>query len=349
MPGYVPIFLIAFLLSLFTVPLLVKWARRADVYDATGGHKIHAGKVPRLGGMAIFFAFTLALTLFSEVPPVIWGLLAGASIVFVTGLLDDLFTLTPKEKFLGEILATLTTISMSKLYITDLGDLFGFGNITLPLGLAIPFTVFAVVGVINAINLIDGLDGLSGGISVIALITLFLLGYHDGNGEVPLICAALIGATSGFLVFNAHPARIFMGDAGSLLLGFVLAFLSIHLTQAHGANVRPVAPLLILGLPIVDAVFVMTRRLLKGSSPFRADKTHIHHQFLYLGLNHMQAVYFMYGISFFWASVSLWLRNIPDWNLLLLFSVIVMSSYVLMRYMHSFKKMWQKNRVDFLD
>lgn len=326
------IFMTALFAALLAVPSLRNWAFDSGTLDLSDERKVHKGEMPRLGGVAIFLAFVFSLLLFVEMSAALRGILAGAMVLFVTGLIDDLVGLSPKKKFVGEIFGTVVTMAVGKLYITDLGNLLGYGDIVLPLWLALPFTLFAVVGVINAINLIDGLDGLSGGVSLIALGAFMLLGYMSGNHEMTLICAALIGALLGFLKYNSYPARIFMGDVGSLVVGFILAFLAVHLTQSPGAQVQPIVPLIILGVPIIDTIWVMGRRLLKGVSPFNADMTHVHHKFLDIGFNHRLSVLVIYGISLFWATIGVTLHETPGWQLLLLFTGVSLVSYQLLRY-----------------
>ncbi len=326
------IFITALFASLIAVPGLRKWAFDTGTLDLSDERKVHKGMMPRLGGVAIFLAFFFSLLVFVDPSPTIRGILAGAMILFVTGLIDDLSGLSPKRKFLGEIAGTGVTMYVSGLHISHLGNLFGTGDLILPLWLAIPFTLFAVVGVINAINLIDGLDGLSGGVSIIALGGFALLAILYGNSEVTLLCAALIGAIFGFLKYNSYPARIFMGDVGSLVVGFLLAFMAIHLTQGAGVKAPAIVPVLLLGLPIIDTIWVMGVRLVKGLSPFVADKTHVHHKFMDIGFGHKTSVVIIYGISMFWAVVGILLREQPAWVLLLLFIVLTTIGYQSMRY-----------------
>jgi UDP-GlcNAc:undecaprenyl-phosphate GlcNAc-1-phosphate transferase len=234
---------------------------------------------------------------------------------------------------LGQVAACLVTMMVSGLYIHSLDNLFGFGDILLRFWLAVPFTILAVVGVINALNLIDGLDGLASGVSVIALSAFFILAWMDGNAAVALLCAALLGAVLGFLKYNLYPARIFMGDTGSMTLGFILAFLAILLTQTPEARISPIVPMLILGLPIIDTLWVMGRRLTKRQNPFVPDQTHVHHKFLNLGLQHRFTVIFLYGVSLFWAGVSIVFCRTPAFILLAAFVLISAASYGILRYM----------------
>lgn len=329
---YLFIFMTSLTTALIMVPLLRKWALSVGAVDVPDARKIHTGLVPRNGGVAIFLAFLFALLVNSELEPASRGILTGALIIFITGFCDDLRSITPRLKFLGEIIGCLMTMVVGNLYITNLGDLFGFGVIVLPLWLAIPFTLFAVVGVINAVNLIDGLDGLAGGLSVIALGSFFILGWDAENATVMLLCAALLGALLGFLKYNYYPARVFMGDTGSLVVGFVLGFLAILLTQTSGGEVNPVLPVLILGVPIIDTVWVMTSRITRKKSPFAPDMTHVHHKFLDLGMEHRFTVIVIYLVSLFWSVVSLLFHRAPGYLLLYTYVAGSLSFYLGLRF-----------------
>lgn len=326
------IFIAALFTSLIAVPGLRKWAFETGTLDLSDERKVHKGMMPRLGGVAIFLAFFISLLMFVDLTPVVRGILAGSLILFVTGLIDDLVGLSPKRKFCGEIFGTCVTIAISGLQISHLGNLYGTGEIILPLWLAVPFTVFAVVGVINAINLIDGLDGLSGGISIIALSGFTLLALLDSNVEVTLLCAALIGAVLGFLKYNAYPARIFMGDVGSLVVGFLLAFIAVHLTQRPGAGIQSIVPLLMLGVPIIDTIWVMGSRIARGVSPFVAEKTHVHHKLLDIGFQHKTSVLLIYAITLFWTFIAIFQRDQPAWQLLLFFALASFVGYQFLRF-----------------
>ena len=334
----------ALFISLGLVPVLRRWALTNGTLDEPDERKVHKQAIPRLGGIAISISFLFTVLVFVDISRGVRGILVGGLVVFVTGLIDDLYGLTAKKKFAGEIAGVLIAMIIGRLYLSNLGNLFGFGVITLPLWLAVPFTIFAVVGVINAINLIDGLDGLSGGVSMISLFSFMLLAFHDGNRDVMFLSAALLGAVIGFLKYNFYPARIFMGDAGSLSVGFVLGFLALFLTQAPGNNITPMAPVVILGLPVIDAIWVMVQRMLKGKKPFSPDMTHVHHKFMDLGFQHRFVVIFIYGISLFWALVAIVACNRPGYMLLSAYLVVSTVSYGVLRYMIN-----HRERFPFLD
>lgn len=326
-------FMTAMFAALIMVPVLCRWALDRQLVDEPDGRKVHVIGVPRLGGIAIFLAFLFSMVIYAEMTPLVRGILAGGLVIFLTGLVDDFHNAPPKVKFIGQFAGAALAMIIGEIYINRLGNLFGTGDIFLPFWLGVPFTLFAIVGVINAINLIDGLDGLAGGVSVIALVAFFVMGLLDGNATVMVLCAGLLGAVFGFLKYNFYPARIFMGDAGSLVLGFALAFIAIALTQMPGATVSPAVPVLVLGLPIIDTLWVMTRRFLRGTSPFAPDKTHVHHIYLDLGFQHRFTVIILYGLSIFWATFSVLFSRLPEFVSLSLFVAISVLSYCVLRHL----------------
>lgn len=329
------VFMAALFSAMLVVPFLLRWALESGEVDVPDERKIHQSAVPRIGGIAICFGFLFSVLVFVEITHEIRGILAGTLIIFLTGLVDDLHGISPKQKFLGEIVACLVTIAVGRLWIDNLGNLYGHGTVHLPLWLAIPITLIAVVGVINALNLIDGLDGLAGGVTVIALCAFLVLAGRDANSQAASLCVALLGALLGFLKYNFYPARIFMGDTGSLTLGFVLSFLAIMMTQLPGATISPAVPVVILGVPIIDTLWVMGRRMLLGQCPFIPDKTHIHHKFLDLGFKHRFTVLVIYCISLFWAFIGIFFQRTPVVWLLAMFFGGSVFLYLAMRYVVS--------------
>lgn len=319
--------------ALLITPLLRRWALARGCADFPGPRKIHTRPVPRLGGLGLFVAFLaglLWLVAAADTSPLLNGLLTGGGIIFFTGLYDDLRGMTARRKFAGEIAACLAGIAASGLWVGDLGDLCGLGRVVLPAWAGVPFTVFAVVGVINAVNLIDGLDGLAGVLSVIALAAFGVLGLLAGDSVVVLICLSLAGAILGFLCYNLRPAHIFMGDAGSLTIGFLLSFLAIHLTQQGGVRAEPMTPLLVLALPICDALRVMVMRICRGQSPCVADRTHIHHRLLDLGFSQRATLSVLMLIAVVAAVAGIAGRHWPAWTLLLVMIAGVLSVALLL-------------------
>ncbi len=325
-------FMTALFLSLIIVPVLRKWAFEKGNLDEPEERKQHTTPMPRLGGIAIFLSFLFAVLAFAPGTPVIKGFLAGGLIIFVTGLADDMANLSAKRKFAGEVAGCLATIVIGKLWLVNLGDLFGYGQIILPAWVGIPFTVFAVVGVINAINLMDGLDGLAGGLSVMALSAFFMIGWLADNQQTTLLTAALAGGLLGFLKYNFYPARIFMGDAGSLTLGHLLGFLAVYTTQHPHPAASPMVPVLILALPVMDTVWVMSRRILRRTGPFSPDRTHLHHKFLNLGFEHRFTVIIIYSLMLFWISAALIFRSAEEYWMLLFLLCSAAFFYLCLRY-----------------
>lgn len=328
------IFLTSLFTSLVLIPNISRLAVSIGIFDGIDERKMHTGAVPRLGGIAIFFALFLGVILFTEIDRGMRGFLAGGLVIFLTGLTDDLEQITPLNKFLGEVMASLIATVVGGIQITSIGDLFGNGEILLGY-FSIPFTIFAIVGVINAINLLDGLDGLAGGVTAIAAAAFGFLSYISGDGMMVGVSAALLGAVVGFLKFNSYPARIFMGDSGSLFLGYCLAVLSVDLVQHNymsGVG-SELTPLIILAVPVFDTLFVMGKRLANGKKMFSPDRSHIHHRFMDLGLGHKTTVILVYGLSYFLATYAVMFRLLPDRvqliNLVLLLVFFCLSNWAL--------------------
>jgi UDP-GlcNAc:undecaprenyl-phosphate GlcNAc-1-phosphate transferase len=332
------IFLIALFSSMIMVPFLMRWAVDTGTLDAPDLRKVHKKAIPRIGGVSICMGWFFSLLIYVDMTQQVRGVLAGTLIIFFTGLVDDLYGLSPMNKFLGQIAACLVTVFVGHLYISSLGNIFGGETILLNPWIGVPFTILAVVGIVNAFNLMDGLDGLAGGISVIALTAFMILGHLSGNLMIMAVCAALLGSILGFLKYNLFPAKIFMGDTGSLVVGFVIAFLAIMITQTAGSNVSPIVPVLILGIPIVDTLRVMGRRVFQGKSPFSPDRTHLHHNFLELGLKHRYTVILIYGLSLFWASFAILARNWEDSFLIASFAALMTMFYLDMLLLRKFRQ-----------
>jgi UDP-GlcNAc:undecaprenyl-phosphate/decaprenyl-phosphate GlcNAc-1-phosphate transferase len=320
-----------FVLGLFTSLVLIapisRLAVSIGILDQADGRKIHTGRIPRLGGIAIFFSVLLATILFSDVDQVMKAYLAGGIIIFLTGLSDDLQELSPRQKFLGELVAATVAIVIGGQALPSLGNLLGFGELSLGI-FSLPFTIIALVGVINAVNLIDGLDGLAGGVTAIAVLGFLILAGLAGNSNLMYIAATLFGATLGFLKFNTHPAQIFMGDSGSLFLGYSLGFCAINLAVEGGGSVSPVTPLMVLALPIVDTIVVMAGRIRRGTRFSAPDNTHLHHRLLTLGFSHGVVVALLYSVSYCFALAAVIFRAAPDYLLFYALLAVLLLGYL---------------------
>lgn len=299
------------MVSMVMIPPISHLSVRIGGIDKPDDRKVHCTDIPRLGGIAIFCAFLFSILFFIDIDRQIKGFLAGAVVIFLTGLADDLTGLSPRNKLIGEVLAASMAIISGGICMTTLGNPLGLGEVQLGV-FAIPFTIFAVVGVMNAINLIDGLDGLAGGTSAVACLAFGVLSWNAGNNNLLALIVALLGAIVGFLRYNTYPARIFMGDSGSLFLGYCMGFFSVMLLNKSGGTVSPMAPLMILGIPILDTLVVMGGRKLNGMSISSPDKTHIHHRLLCLGFGHRFSVLFVYALSYLLAASALLLHGSSD-------------------------------------
>lgn len=305
MTSIIVAFLVSFIVATVTTPLVLKLARRRGLFDEPDGRKIHVRKVPRLGGIAIVLAFfaPLVALLFVEAgmreqlvasQRQLVGLFAGGLAIAALGLYDDLRRTNARQKFVVQIAVALM-MWLFDYRIEVLSSPFG-GELELG-ALALPATVLWFVGVINAVNLIDGLDGLAGGVGLIAVLTLMVLALLGDNPLAAFMCVCLAGGLLGFLIFNFNPARIFMGDTGSLFLGFTLAAFAITTSSKSATALAISVPLLVLALPLVDTAMAIVRRLKARRNVFTADQEHIHHRLLKAGFSHRGAVLVLYGIT----------------------------------------------------
>ena len=339
-----PVLLLLFLfaamsLTLLAMPWVIRLAHRVGAVDHPDVRKVHSHAMPRMGGLAFLFGlFVLPLSMWStfdmQVHPDLLGFLIGLAVVAATGMADDIIGISPKWKFLGLILGSVLFVLISNTAIHDLGNLFALGTVETGL-LAVPITVLAMVGFVNALNLSDGLDGLAAGI---ALIAVFFLGFFSLQAGDPLclaISAVLFGGMVGFLYFNSHPARVFMGDTGSLVLGYVLAAISLLLIKAHGAGdtaaVSPVMMGVLLALPLSDTLYVMGQRIREGKKPFSPDKTHFHHRLMGLGFTHSGVVGTIYSLMVVYGIASIALMRFPAWLQLLALLALVGGTFGVLR------------------
>ena len=285
--------------TLVTVPLAVRLAHRIGAIDEPDARKIHTQPMPRLGGLSVYLGFIfgfLIIALFEGLPRGYVGLLAGGTLIFGLGILDDIFGLSPRLKLLGQIVAALAVIPFG-ITISFVTHPFKEG-LLLYLGFwGIPVTVFWIVAVTNAVNLIDGLDGLAAGISCIGAFTLgtlaMLVGDHAGVFPALILGAALLA----FLPYNFYPARIFLGDCGAMFTGFILACGAVVGVAKTATAVTLMTPAIILGIPLFDTFFAILRRYKNGRRIFRADREHLHHRLLAIGFSHRGAVLVVYCIS----------------------------------------------------
>ncbi len=322
-------FILGMMITVVLIPPLISVAAKWNMVDAPGERKIHLSSIPRIGGVAMVFGTLLPVILLLVDYPEIQAYIAAMLILLLFGALDDKYNINYKWKFLGQLLATTVLIVFGDVLIENLS----FLDIeTLPSYISIPFTVIALLGVTNAINLSDGLDGLAGGLTLLSLGGLALIAYATTNNHITIIALAVMGSILGFLRFNTYPARIFMGDTGSQFLGFTLGVAVILLSQQQDMPISSFIPLLVLGLPIIDTLQVMVRRITRGLSPFRADNNHIHHQLLSFGFNHYEAVLIIYLVQAVMVGTAYLFRYEADMFLLLCYAVSTLTVLTLLFY-----------------
>ncbi len=304
---------VALILTLLLTPLSIRLAIAVGAVDVPDGRKIHRDNTPRLGGLALAIAFGTSCYFFLSPDSIINAALIGLVIIILTGLADDIWHIRPALKFTGEIAASLAFVIYGGTELKEFGDLIGIGTIGTGI-FAVPITVFCMVGVMNAINLCDGLDGLAGGLSAIACLFLAYFSFMSGQWLNLMLSVSLCGCLIGFLYFNTYPARVFMGDTGSLVVGYILSSICV-LSQKLDADtpISPISMALILALPIADTLWVLSNRVLSGKSPFLPDKTHLHHKLLSLNLSCFSVVSTLYVCMFIFGFMAVFMQPTPEW------------------------------------
>lgn len=297
---YLP-FLTALIISYIVTPF-VKWiANRVGAIDVPKDERrVHKVPIPRLGGLAIYVSTVISMLIFIDnIDKSIIGIIIGATIIVITGVIDDIKPLSPKAKFMAQILAAVVLI-LSDVKIDFVSNPFDKIDGLTHLGkYSIPVTIFWVIGITNTLNFIDGLDGLAAGVASISAMSLLFVASINGFIGVAIISAILAGAALGFLPHNFNPAKIFMGDTGSLFLGYMLSVLAIKGVMKSVAAIGIAVPVLVIGIPIFDTTFAILRRLINKTPPWKADKGHLHHRLLDKGLTQKQTVLVLYSVSVF--------------------------------------------------
>lgn len=293
----IPLFF-AIVISYAMTPVAKKIAEKIGAIDIPKDERrVHKKPIPRLGGLAIYTASIISILVFLPIDKTTITVLIGATIIAITGIIDDMKPLKARTKLVFQILASVVLL-LGDVKIDFITNPFSKGNTLFYLkAFSIPITILWVVGITNTINLIDGLDGLAAGVASIASMSLFFVAKKIGDTNIMILSIIIAGACLGFLPYNFNPAKIFMGDTGSLFLGYMLAVISIEGVMKSAATIAIVVPILILGLPIFDTTFAIFRRLLNGRPIMEADKGHLHHRLLAKGFNQKQTVLILYLIS----------------------------------------------------
>lgn len=312
---------LAFVASILLTPLVKMLAIRIGAVDTPNYRKVHARIMPRLGGLAIFGAFLIGYFILRPEDPTAPFIILGALMIIITGVLDDMFEITAKAKLLGQLIAAGIVIygglDIDFIKLPFGGELdFGYLNI--------PLTILWIVGITNAINLIDGLDGLAAGVSTIALITIAGMALMMGNAFVFAMASILAVSALGFLFYNFHPAKIFMGDTGALFLGFMIAVLAL-MGFKNITVISLVIPIIMLGVPISDTFFAIVRRYRMKQPLSAADKSHLHHCLLNVGFTHRQTVLIIYALAAMFGLAALIFSQATVWGAILLIAVMLVA------------------------
>ncbi|AIM16237.1 MULTISPECIES: glycosyltransferase family 4 protein [Neobacillus] len=294
--------ILCFISSILLTPLVKKLAFKIGATDKPNQRKVHQKIMPRLGGLAIYLSFIIGFLILQPEGPYALPIILGSLIIVFTGILDDIYELSAKIKFIAQIIAAAIVVVWGGVHVEFINLPFG-GQITFGY-LSIPLTIIWIVGITNAINLIDGLDGLAAGVSSIALITISGMAIIMGDGFVTAMASLVLASTLGFLIYNFHPAKIFMGDTGALFLGFMISVLSL-LGFKNVTLISFIVPIIILGVPISDTFFAIIRRIVNKKPLSAPDKSHLHHCLLRLGFTHRQTVLIIYAMAAFFGLMAI--------------------------------------------
>ncbi len=331
-----------FLVSLVATPLVRFLAFKIGAVDNPNARRINKVPMPSAGGLAIFLAFSLAALWF--LPSIVTHvsfrgtyleyalpLVLAGGIVIVTGLIDDIRELRPVPKMMGMLVAAALIWIFTDFRFDDFKIPFGGPLIHFPIWLSFFLTILWIVAITNAINLIDGLDGLVSGVSIISLMTMGMVSYfflRESNVFLPLTIFILVAAIAGFLPYNYHPAIIYLGDTGALFIGFMIGVLSLQGLK-NSTAVAVITPMIILGVPVLDTVVAMIRRTLNGQKIYEADRMHLHHRLLSMGLSHRATVFVIYAISVIFSLISLLLNVSSRLGGILLLVALVLGVWIL--------------------
>src|SRR5262245_24860116 len=321
-------FLGSLVICMALIPALMATASRLQFVDFPGDRKIHHAPVAKVGGLAFAAGTFVTMLLWAPKDPIVTSSLIGGIIILLFGAWDDRVGLGYKAKFVGQLIAATIVVWGGGVHLSSLPFL---GDMTPPAWIMLPTTLLLLIAVTNALNLADGLDGLAGGLSLLSFGGMAFLAYLSGDVVVMSMMVPVLGGLLGFLRFNTYPARIFMGDAGSQFLGFYLGVCAVVLTDPTRGPYSPALLSFILGLPIMDTAGVVVQRLAERRSPFVADKNHVHHKLLAIGLSHREAVVSIYAIQAALITLAYLLRWQSDLIILLVygaFASAIMSLFV---------------------
>ena len=312
-------FLSAMFAAVILIPPLTALYQKLNIVDLPSARKVHSTPIPRVGGVAIVIATVIPMFWWLGIDKPMIGVFMGIATIFVMGVLDDARDLNYKVKFILQALSVALIFYYGYINIYDAE--FYTDSALLDASLLIVYFIF-ILGVTNAINLSDGLDGLAGGVSLLSFSVIGLLAYESDDTNILIIVVAVIGAVFGFLRFNTYPAKIFMGDTGSLFLGFILGLLSIALTYGEDSAYAKLLPLLLVGLPLYDTAMVFIVRIAHKKSPFQPDRNHLHHRLLDHGLKHYQCVLLIYALQSMFVLTAYYMRFSTELDIIIAFAIL---------------------------
>lgn len=310
--AYAFTFLVALAVTFVLTPVVKNFAIRIGAVDKPDARKVHHGLIPRLGGLAIYVGFMVSVITTIGFTYEMVGIMVGATFLIAVGIADDVYSLPPKVKLLGQIIAAAIPVVIFNINIEWI-DVPRLGIIYLPEIISLPLTIFWIIGFVNTVNLIDGLDGLAAGIATIASIAIALLAFQMGQWVAAAAMVAMTGACLAFLQYNFNPAKIFMGDTGSMFLGYIISAVSVMGSMKTVATAVLIVPLLALTVPITDTLLAIVRRKSSGVPIFSPDKNHLHHRLLAKGLNQKQVVLVMYALTAFFSCTALIVIHLSLW------------------------------------
>lgn len=343
-------FIIAFLVSMRTFPAIFMISVKKQLMDVPGSRSVHSKRTPTLGGIAIFMSLVVVITIFGGLldTKVLLLLLGGMTILFFLGLKDDLLVLSPKKKFLGQLMAALILIIFTD---TRIMGFFGiFGITTLPYWISVIFTLFVYLLIINAYNLIDGVDGLAGGLALFAAGAFAYLFLKIEEVSMSTIAVATMGSLLPFLKLNfSRKRKIFMGDTGSMIIGFMISFFVVRFiaeSQIHPSSIyhnsAPILALAIVFFPLLDTFRIFfIRSVIHRTSPFRADQNHLHHHFLKLGYSHMQTTSMVVTVNTILFVCAVLFK---DWEIHLQFGLLLIIGTILYSVLFVYHWMMEKKK-----
>lgn len=336
----------AFIITFLAIPSIIRVSVIKNLFDEPGERKAHKSSIPTLGGLAIFAGVVFSYTFWStglENTPTQY-IISAIIVMFFIGIKDDIVELTANKKLYGQLFAAIIIVLFADIRITGLYGIFGIYQI--PYWFSVMLSIFTILVIINAYNLIDGIDGLAGGVGAIAAFTFGLWFYNYNQLALCILAFALFSSLLAFLVYNFSPANIFMGDTGSLVVGLILSVLTIYFVEmsfdalpyAFPFRSSPAMAIAILIIPLMDTLRIFIVRLRNGRSPFQADRNHIHHQLLDLGLSHREAALTLYLVNIGFILTALSLRNISSLVLLYLLIIMAVVVSVIPYFLRSFMK-----------